>query len=67
VISPPVIGGNPEIEALPGMDPIPEVAIPPEALSRDPEVGRAYAGDRSSTTARSSGRRSSRCSARCAT
>jgi len=45
VISAPVIGGNPEIEALLGMDPIPEVPIPPEALSRDPEVGRAYAED----------------------
>ena len=45
VISAPVIGGNPEIEALLTMDPIPEVPIPPEALSRDPEVGRAYAED----------------------
>jgi alpha-beta hydrolase superfamily lysophospholipase len=45
VISAPVIGGNPEIEALLGMDPIPDVPIPPEALSRDPEVGRAYAAD----------------------
>ena len=45
VISAPVIGGNPDIEALLDMDPIPEVPIPPEALSRDPEVGRAYAED----------------------
>jgi alpha-beta hydrolase superfamily lysophospholipase len=45
VISAPVIGGNPDIEALLGMDPIPDVPIPPEALSRDPEVGRAYAAD----------------------
>jgi alpha-beta hydrolase superfamily lysophospholipase len=45
VISAPVIGGNPDIEALLTMDPIPEVPIPPEALSRDPEVGRAYAED----------------------
>lgn len=45
VISAPVIGGNPDIEALLGMDPIPEVPIPPEALSRDPEVGSAYAAD----------------------
>ena len=36
VISAPVIGGNPEIEALLGMDPIPEVPIPPDALSLDP-------------------------------
>ena len=45
MISAPVIGGNPDIEALLGMDPIPDVPIPPEALSRDPEVGRAYAAD----------------------
>jgi alpha-beta hydrolase superfamily lysophospholipase len=45
VISAPVFGGNPDIEALLGMHPIPDVPIPPDALSRDPEVGRAYAAD----------------------
>jgi alpha-beta hydrolase superfamily lysophospholipase len=45
VLSGPAIGGNPGFEALLGMDPIPDVPIPPEALSRDPEVGRAYADD----------------------
>jgi alpha-beta hydrolase superfamily lysophospholipase len=45
VLSGPVVGGNPEIEALLGMDPIPDVPIDPGMLSRDPEVGRAYAED----------------------
>jgi alpha-beta hydrolase superfamily lysophospholipase len=45
VLSAPVIGGNPEIEALLGMDPMPEVPIDPGALSRDPAVGEAYAAD----------------------
>ena len=45
VLSGPAVGGNPEIEALAQMDPIPDVPIDPEALSRDPEVGRAYAED----------------------
>jgi alpha-beta hydrolase superfamily lysophospholipase len=45
VLSAPVIGGNPGFEALLGMDPIPDVPIPTEALSRDPEVGVAYNED----------------------
>ena len=40
-----MIGGNPDIEALLGMDPIPEVPIDPEVLSRDPAVGEAYSAD----------------------
>jgi alpha-beta hydrolase superfamily lysophospholipase len=45
VLSGPVIGGNPGFEALLGMDPIPEIPIDPETLSRDPGVGEAYAAD----------------------
>lgn len=45
VLSAPVIGGNPGFEALLGMDPIPEIPIDPETLSRDPAVGEAYADD----------------------
>lgn len=45
VLSGPVIGGNPEIEALLEMDPIPEIPIDPAVLSRDPAVGEAYAAD----------------------
>ena len=45
VISGPAIGRNPDIEALIEMDPIPDVPIDPDVLSRDPEVGRAYAED----------------------
>jgi len=45
VLSAPAIAGNPAIEALLTMDPIPDVPIDPSALSRDPEVGRAYAED----------------------
>ena len=45
VISGPVIGGNPEMEALLELDPIPEVPIDPAILSRDPAVGAAYAAD----------------------
>jgi alpha-beta hydrolase superfamily lysophospholipase len=45
VLSAPVIGGNPDIEALLTMDPIPEIPIDPAALSRDPAVGEAYAND----------------------
>lgn len=45
VLSGPAIGGNPDIEALAQMDPIPDVPIDPDILSRDPEVGRAYAED----------------------
>jgi len=45
VISGPVIGANPAIEALLEMDSIPDVPIDPVVLSRDPEVGAAYAAD----------------------
>ena len=45
VLSGPAIGGNPAIEMLLTMDPLPEVPIDPSALSRDPEVGRAYTDD----------------------
>jgi alpha-beta hydrolase superfamily lysophospholipase len=45
VLSGPAVGSNPDIEALLDLDPIPDVPIDPDALSRDPEVGRAYAAD----------------------
>jgi len=45
VLSGPAVGGNPDLLALAGMDPIPEVPIDPDVLSRDPSVGRAYADD----------------------
>ncbi len=45
VLSGPAIGGNPDLEALAGMDPIPDVPIDPAILSRDPAVGEAYAAD----------------------
>ena len=45
VISGPAIGGNPGFEALLEMDPIPEIPIDPAILSRDPDVGVAYAAD----------------------
>jgi alpha-beta hydrolase superfamily lysophospholipase len=45
VLSGPFIGGNPQIAALLELDPIPEVPIDPAALSRDPQVGAAYADD----------------------
>src|SRR3954451_18401035 len=45
VLSGPAVGGNPEIEALAEMDPIPDVPIDPAILSRDPAVGQAYADD----------------------
>jgi alpha-beta hydrolase superfamily lysophospholipase len=45
VLSAPVIGGNPGFQALLEMDPIPEVPIDPELLSRDTKVGEAYAAD----------------------
>lgn len=44
-LSGPVIGGNPMIESLLALDPIPEVPIDPSILSRDPSVGEAYAAD----------------------
>ena len=45
VLSGPVVGGNPQVEALLGMDPMPEVPIDPSILSRDKAVGEAYASD----------------------
>jgi alpha-beta hydrolase superfamily lysophospholipase len=45
ILSSPAIGGNPAIEALLTMDPIPEVPIDPGTLSRDLSVGEAYAND----------------------
>jgi alpha-beta hydrolase superfamily lysophospholipase len=45
VLSGPAIGANPDLLALAGMDPIPDIPIDPDVLSRDPEVGRAYAED----------------------
>ena len=45
VLSGPVVGGNPAFELLLGMDPIPDIPIDPAVLSRDPEVGAAYAAD----------------------
>jgi alpha-beta hydrolase superfamily lysophospholipase len=45
VLSGPAIGGNPALEALLAMDPIPDVPIDPAVLSRDPAVGQAYAED----------------------
>jgi alpha-beta hydrolase superfamily lysophospholipase len=45
VLSAPAIGGNPDIEALLQLDPMPDVPIDPALLSRDPAVGVAYASD----------------------
>jgi alpha-beta hydrolase superfamily lysophospholipase len=45
VLSGPVIGGNPDVEALLGLDPLPEVPLDPAVLSRDPQVGIDYAAD----------------------
>ena len=45
VLSGPAIGGNPDLEGLLALDPIPDVPIDPEVLSRDPAVGRRYAED----------------------
>ncbi|TME26528.1 MAG: lysophospholipase [Chloroflexi bacterium] len=45
VLSGPVVGGNPQFEALLTMDPLPDVPIDPRILSRDPAVGEAYAAD----------------------
>ena len=45
VLSAPAIGGNPDIEALLAMDPMPDVPLDPALLSRDPAVGEAYAAD----------------------
>jgi alpha-beta hydrolase superfamily lysophospholipase len=45
VISGPAVGGNPDLEGLAQLDPIPDVPIDPAVLSRDPAVGQAYADD----------------------
>jgi alpha-beta hydrolase superfamily lysophospholipase len=45
VLSGPFVGGNPQVEALLTMDPMPEIPIDPSILSRDPAVGQAYASD----------------------
>jgi alpha-beta hydrolase superfamily lysophospholipase len=45
VLSGPVIGGNPDILGLVALPEIPEIPIDPSVLSRDSEVGRAYAED----------------------
>ena len=45
VLSGPFVGGNPQVEALLSMDPLPDVPIDPTILSRDPLVGEAYASD----------------------
>lgn len=45
VLSGPAVGGNPAILALAEMDPIPEIPIDPEILSRDPETAETYAAD----------------------
>jgi alpha-beta hydrolase superfamily lysophospholipase len=45
VLSAPVVGGNPDLLGMVALPEIPDVPIDPEWLSRDPEVGRAYADD----------------------
>lgn len=45
VLSGPAVGGNPDLLALAELDPIPDVPIDPDVLSRDPAVGQAYADD----------------------
>ena len=45
VLSAPVLGEWAALGALLGMDPIPDVPIDPDTLSRDPKVGAAYAAD----------------------
>jgi alpha-beta hydrolase superfamily lysophospholipase len=45
VLSGPVIGGNPDLLGLVALPEIPEIPIDPAMLSRDPEVGQAYADD----------------------
>lgn len=45
VLSGPVVGGNPGLEALLELDPIPDIPIDPAVLSRDASVGDAYAAD----------------------
>jgi alpha-beta hydrolase superfamily lysophospholipase len=45
VLSGPAIGGNAAIMGLLELDPIPDVPIDPDVLSRDPENGARYAAD----------------------
>lgn len=45
VLSGPVVGGNAAILGLLDLDELPAVPIDPAVLSRDPDVGRAYAED----------------------
>jgi alpha-beta hydrolase superfamily lysophospholipase len=45
VLSAPVVGGNPDLLGMVDLPEIPDIPIDPEWLSRDPEVGRAYAED----------------------
>lgn len=45
VLSGPAIGGNPAIQGMLAMDPLPEVPIDPAILSRDESVGEAYMAD----------------------
>ncbi|REF01060.1 alpha/beta hydrolase [Thermomonospora umbrina] len=45
VLSGPVLGRWEALEAMRGLDEIPDVPIDPSTLSRDPQVGRAYADD----------------------
>jgi alpha-beta hydrolase superfamily lysophospholipase len=45
VLSGPAVGGNPDLEGLAQLDPIPDVPIDPAVLSRDVAVGQAYADD----------------------
>ena len=45
VLSGPFIGGNPALMGLVDFDPIPDVPIDPEGLSRDPATGQAYLDD----------------------
>lgn len=45
VLSGPAVGTRKGISQLVTMDPIPDIPLDPEILSRDPEVGKAYAND----------------------
>lgn len=45
VLSGPMFGAREVLQQLMAMDPIPEIPLDPGLLSRDPEVGQAYAAD----------------------
>ncbi len=45
VLSGPMFGAREALQQLLAMDPIPEIPLDPAVLSRDPEVGKAYAQD----------------------